>query len=40
MAFPVPAEKTQIVYAKLGTEAGFIGAAGCARMLYHQRLQT
>jgi glucokinase len=30
-AFPVPAEKTSIVYATLGGDAGFIGAAGCAR---------
>lgn len=30
-ALPVPAEKTKILYAKLGTDAGFIGAAGCAR---------
>ncbi len=33
LAFPVPAERTQIVYAKLGTEAGIVGAAGCARLL-------
>lgn len=31
-AFPVPAEKTRIEYATLGGEAGFIGAAGCARI--------
>lgn len=30
-ALEVPAEKTEIVYATLGTDAGFIGAAGCAR---------
>ncbi|HVJ83083.1 MAG TPA: ROK family protein [Planctomycetia bacterium] len=30
-ALPVPAAKTEIVYAKVGTDAGFIGAAGCAR---------
>lgn len=40
LAFPVPAQKTQIVYAQLGNEAGFIGAAGCARMLYHQRVSS
>jgi glucokinase len=34
LAFPVPAEKTAICYARLGTEAGFIGAAACARKLY------
>lgn len=32
MAFPVPAAKTRIEYAELGGNAGFIGAAGCARM--------
>jgi glucokinase len=32
MAFPVPAAKTRIEYAQLGGNAGFIGAAGCARM--------
>ncbi len=36
LAFPVPAQKTRIVYAQLGTDAGFIGAAGCARQLYHR----
>ena len=30
-ALPVPAAQTRIVYATLGTDAGFIGAAGCAR---------
>ena len=30
-ALPVPGEKTRIVYAELGNDAGFIGAAGCAR---------
>jgi glucokinase len=34
MAFPVPAAKTRIVYAALGSDAGFIGAAACARQLY------
>lgn len=33
LAFPVLAEKTQVCYAKLGTDAGFIGAAACARQL-------
>jgi glucokinase len=33
LAFPVPAEKTTLCYAKLGTDAGFIGAAACARLL-------
>jgi glucokinase len=33
LAFPVPAEHTTISYAQLGTDAGFIGAAACARQL-------
>ena len=33
IAFPVPAEKTRIEFAELGGDAGFIGAAGYARML-------
>jgi glucokinase len=33
LAFQVPAARTQICYAKLGSDAGFIGAAGCARQL-------
>lgn len=33
-ALPVPGEKTAVVFAKLGTDAGFIGAAGCARLKY------
>ena len=34
LAFPVPAERCQIRYAELGNDAGFIGAAGCGRLLY------
>ena len=37
LAFPVPAAKTQIRYAQLGTDAGFIGAAACARLLVKDR---
>jgi glucokinase len=37
LAFPVPAAKTQILYAKLGTDAGFIGAAACGRQLYRKQ---
>ena len=37
LAFPVPAAKTQIRYAQLGSDAGFIGAAACARLLYRKR---
>jgi glucokinase len=33
LAFPVPAAKTAVLYAQLGSDAGFIGAAGCARQL-------
>jgi glucokinase len=31
MAFPTPAAHTRVGYAELGGDAGFIGAAGCAR---------
>jgi glucokinase len=34
LAFPVPAARTEIRYASLGSDAGFIGAAGCGRQLY------
>ena len=34
LAFPVPAERTIVRYAQLGSDAGFIGAAGCARRLW------
>lgn len=37
LAFPVPAANTKIVYASLGSDAGFIGAAGCARQLHQQQ---
>ncbi|MDA1013709.1 MAG: ROK family protein [Planctomycetota bacterium] len=38
-AFPVPFARTRIEYASLGGEAGFIGAAGCARLeLWKSRL--
>lgn len=33
LAFPVPAERTEVVYAELGIDAGFIGAAACGREL-------
>ena len=33
LAFPVPAERTVVRYAQLGSDAGFIGAAACARQL-------
>jgi glucokinase len=34
MAFPTPAQKVRVEYAALGGDAGFIGAAGCARMAF------
>jgi glucokinase len=37
LAFPTPARQTRVAYAQLGGDAGFIGAAGCAR-LAHRRL--
>jgi hypothetical protein len=36
LAFPVPAERTQVRYAQLGADAGFIGAA-CGRQLVRPR---
>jgi glucokinase len=33
IAFPIPAAKTRIEFAKLGEEAGFVGAAGWARKM-------
>ncbi len=33
LAFPVPAERTVVRYAELGSDAGMVGAAGCARLL-------
>jgi glucokinase len=33
LAFPVPAARTQIRFAQLGPDAGFIGAAACGRQL-------
>lgn len=36
LAFPLPASETKIAYAELGGDAGFIGAAGCARMADQQ----
>ncbi len=37
LAFPVPAQHTQVRYAQLGTDAGFIGAAACGRQLVRGR---
>lgn len=33
MAFPVPAERTKILYAGLGPDSGYIGAAACGRLM-------
>jgi glucokinase len=38
LAFPVPAERTLIRYAQLGSDAGFIGAAACAKFLVEGKL--
>ena len=37
-AFPIPAARMQLRYASLGSDAGYIGAAGCARMKYRRSL--
>ncbi len=37
-AFPIPARRTIIEYASLGADAGFIGAAGCAKAAFEQGL--
>ncbi len=37
LAMPVPAARTQVCYAQLGGDAGFIGAAACARALRRSR---
>jgi glucokinase len=40
LAFPVPAQRTKIVYAELGADAGFIGAAAGARQLQQRTKQA
>ena len=40
LAFPVPAAKTTLCYAQLGPDAGFIGAAGCARQLWQKKCRV
>jgi glucokinase len=37
LAFPVPAAKTLICYAQLGSDAGFVGAAACGRKLFLEK---
>jgi glucokinase len=36
-AFPIPAARTIIDFAQLGGDAGYIGAAGIARVAYHKK---
>ncbi|MFN0016915.1 MAG: ROK family protein [Pirellulaceae bacterium] len=36
-AFPIPAQRTTIDFATLGGDAGFIGAAGIARIEFHRK---
>ena len=38
LAFPVPAERTLIRYAQLGSDAGMMGAAACAKYLVKGKL--
>jgi glucokinase len=40
LAFPVLAERTQIRYAQLGIDAGFIGAAACGRLVFRCQNQA
>jgi glucokinase len=37
MAFPIIGERVRVEYAELGGDAGFIGAAGCARQAFGAR---
>lgn len=37
MAFPIPAQKIRLAYAQLGEDAGFVGAAGWARVVLSRR---
>jgi glucokinase len=34
---PFPTKSVKIAFASLGSDAGFIGAAGCARLLCQRR---
>jgi glucokinase len=34
LALPIPAQRTRVEFAQLGGDAGFIGAAGCARLAH------
>jgi glucokinase len=39
-AFPIPAQRTTIDFAALGSDAGYIGAAGIARLDHHRRQKS
>jgi len=39
-AFPIPAQRTVIDFATLGSDAGFIGAAGIARLDHHRKAKA
>ena len=39
-AFPVPATETPVCFGELGSKAGFIGAAGCARLAHRHSAET
>lgn len=39
-SFPILIENTTIDFASLGNDAGFLGAAGCARQAYYRNLNT
>jgi len=39
-AFPIPAQRTVIDFASLGSDAGYIGAAGIARLEYHRKAKA
>ena len=36
-AFPIPAQQTTIEFATLGSDAGYLGAAGLARAAYQHQ---
>ena len=39
-AFPIPAQRTTIDFAALGGDAGYIGAAGIARLEHHRKSKS
>jgi glucokinase len=40
LSFPVPAERCKLCLAELGSDAGFIGAAACGRLVFRQQNQV